>query len=208
MICFLVTPTRLWAAEDFPPEKLVTAVQAAYEKTQDLKMDFTQKTYVALLEQEVQKKGEAQFKKPGKFRIEYQEKRGKLYLCDGKTLWIVRKEDDQVTKVDAGEENIPAEALSFLGGFGNLKHDFAVETVDPKKAEQLKIDGKKFQWLELTPLKKQSQIEWMVVGFDNSDYLARTIYLYSDSGNLTHYEFSNLRTNEGLTEDSFVYKKN
>jgi outer membrane lipoprotein carrier protein len=159
------------------------------------------------LEEEVEKKGEAQFKKPGKFRIEYQEKRGKIYLSDGKTLWIIRKGDDQVTKVSAGEENIPAEALSFLGGFGKLKDDFAVETVDPKKAEQLKIDRKKFQWLELTPLKKQSQIEWMVVGFDPKDLLARAIYLYTDSGNLSRYEFSNLRPNEGLGEDSFVYQK-
>jgi outer membrane lipoprotein carrier protein len=207
MGCLSLCPVGLRAAEDFPPEKLVAAVQAAYEKTQDLKMDFLQKTYVVLLEEEVEKKGEAQFKKPGKFRIEYQEKRGKIYLSDGKTLWIIRKGDDQVTKVSAGEENIPAEALSFLGGFGKLKDDFAVETVDPKKAEQLKIDRKKFQWLELTPLKKQSQIEWMVVGFDPKDLLARAIYLYTDSGNLSRYEFSNLRPNEGLGEDSFVYQK-
>jgi outer membrane lipoprotein-sorting protein len=201
-------PTRLWALEEFPPEKLVGAVQAAYEKTQDLTMDFSQKTYVALLEEEVQKKGEAQFKKPGKFRIEYEDKRGKTYLCDGKTLWIIRRGDDQVTQVAAGEQNIPAEALSFLGGFGKLKQDFAVESVDPKKAEQLKIDRKNYQWLELTPLKKQSQIDWLVVGFDPKDRLARVLYIYTDSGNLSQYLFSNLRANGGLPEESFIYKKN
>jgi outer membrane lipoprotein carrier protein len=193
--------------ETSAPEKLVTAVQAAYEKTQDLRMDFSQKTYVALLEEEVQKKGEAQFKKPGKFRIEYQEKRGKTYLCDGKTLWIVRSGDDQVSKFSASEENIPAEALSFLGGFGKLKDDFAVESVDPKKAQDLKIDKEKFQWLELTPLKKQSQIDWLVVGFDPKDLLARVLFIYTDSGNLSQYNFSNLRINQGLPEESFVYKK-
>lgn len=204
----MLLPPVSAASQVLSPDKLVAAVQVAYEKTQDLQMDFSQKTYVVLLEEEVQKKGLAQFKKPGKFRIEYREKRGKTYLSDGKTLWILRSGDDQVTRVNAGEENIPAEALSFLGGFGKLKDDFAVETVDPKKAEELKIDKQKFQWLELTPLKKQSQIDWLVVGFDPKDMLARVLYLYTDTGNLSQYQFSNLRTNEGLKEESFIYKKN
>lgn len=197
-----------FAASETPsPDQLVTTVQAAYEKTQDLQMDFSQKTYVALLEEEVSKRGLAQFKKPGKFRIEYREKRGKTYQSDGKTLWIHRSGDDQVTQVKAGEDNIPTEALSFLGGFGKLKEDFAVESVDPKKAERLKIDNQKFQWLELTPLKKQSQIDWLVVGFDPGDHLVRVLYLYTDSGNLSQYLFSNLRPNEGLSDESFIYKK-
>jgi outer membrane lipoprotein-sorting protein len=209
LILFLLAgPVPSRAAEAIAPDKLVNDIQAAYEKTQDLQMDFSQKTYVALLEEEVQKKGQAQFKKPGKFRIEYQEKRGKTYLCDGKTLWIFRSGDDQVSQAPAGEENVPAEALSFLGGFGKLKDDFAVESVDPKKAEQLKIDQQNLQWLELTPLKKQSQIDWLVVGFDPQDRLARVLYLYTDTGNLSQYIFSKLRANQGLNEESFVYRQN
>lgn len=207
MLFLLMGPVLGHATETLPPDRLVIAVQAAYEKTQDLQMDFSQKTYVALLEEEVQKKGLAQFKKPGKFRIEYKEKRGRTYLSDGKTLWIYRSGDDQVSKVNAGDENIPAEALSFLGGFGKLKEDFAVESVDPKKAQELKIDQKNLQWLELTPLKKQSQIDWLVVGFDSKDLLVRVLYLYTDTGNLSQYQFSNLRANEGLSEESFIYKK-
>jgi outer membrane lipoprotein carrier protein len=203
----LLWPVLAQAAGSLPPDKLVPAVQAAYEKTQDLKMDFSQKTYVALLEEQVQKKGMAQFKKPGRFRIEYLEKRGKIYLSDGKTLWIYRNGDDQVSKVKAGDENIPAEALSFLGGFGKLTQDFAVESVDLKKAEELKIDKQKFQWLELTPLKKQSQIDWLVVGFDPKDLLVRVLYLYTDTGNLSQYLFTNLHANEGLDEEIFIYKK-
>lgn len=194
------------ALEALAPDTLAQRVQEAYEKTKDLQMDFSQKTYVALLEEEVKKQGRAQFKKPGKFRIQYLGKRGKTYLSDGKTLWIYRPGDKQIRKFPVTDDTVPSEALSFLGGFGQLKRDFAVETVDPKKIKRLKIDLKKYQWLELTPLKKQSQIDWLVVGFDPKDFLVRVLYFYTDSGNLSQYHFSQIKPNEGLPDEFFVYK--
>ena len=62
-------------------------VQNAYESANDLRMDFVQKTYVALLEKEVRKLGKAEFKKPGKFRIRYEGERARHYVCNGKELY-------------------------------------------------------------------------------------------------------------------------
>lgn len=203
-LLFCVRPSV--SAQGPSPEGIAQKVQAAYEKTADLQMDFTQMTYVALLEEEVQKSGVAQFKKPGKFRISYREKRSRTYLSDGKTLWIFREGDPQVREIPVNDENVPAEALSFLGGFAKLEKDFAVEPVDPKKVKELKIGAENFHWLELTPLKKQSQINWMVAGFDPHDFLIRRLYLFTDTGNLSQYRFTNLKTNEGLPESVFTYK--
>ncbi len=189
------------------PDQVATKVQSAYEATQDLTMDFVQETYVEVLERKVKKQGKAQFKKPGKFAIEYAGKKGREYRSDGKTLWVYRSGDKQVEVYEVNDERVPAEALSFLGGLGNLKRDFAVETVDEKKWQNLGAKKGNLDWLELTPLKKQSQIQWMVMGFDAKTHLATEVYFLTDSNNLSHYSFSRLQSNQGLPAEGFVFTK-
>jgi outer membrane lipoprotein-sorting protein len=193
-----------WASE---VRELADRVQAAYEETRDLSFHFVQKTYVAALEKEVEKRGEAQFKKPGKFSIQYAGPRERHYLSNGKKIWVFRDGDDQVQVYQVDDDNVPAEALSFLVGLGNLKQDFAVESVDPKKWVCFKREPVSLQWMELTPLKKTSGLQWLVMGFDPATFLARETYLLTDSGNLTHYVFSDLKANAGLSEEGFEFKK-
>ena len=183
-------------------------VQKFYETTQDATMDFYQDTYVDLLEKEVRKKGDAKFKKPGKFLIRYQGEHGRQYICNGVKLWVFESGDNQVQTLTLGEDTIPAEALSLLGGLGQLSKEFAVEEVDPKKWDALKIkDRNALRWLELTPLKKRSTLDWMVMGFDKDSGLAREVFLYTDSGNLSHYAFDNIKLNVSLSDKDFEYQK-
>ncbi|MFO1462927.1 MAG: outer membrane lipoprotein carrier protein LolA [bacterium] len=186
---------------------LADRVQQTYEQAQDLGIDFTQKTYVALLEREVAKRGRATFKKPGKLAIRYEGERGRNYLSDGKTLWVFETGDAKPETYPLDEENVPAEALSFLGGLGRLKRDFAVEEVDPKKWAQLKAERGQLQWMELTPLKKRSSLQWLVMGFDPKTAYAREVFLFTDSGNLSHYVFDKVELNLGLGDELFVFKK-
>ncbi len=186
---------------------LVEQIQKTYEKADDLSMSFVQKTYVALLEREVQKKGEAQFKKPGKFVIHYAGGRGRNYVSNGKKLWIYESGDQAVSVTDLSQEGIPPEALSFLGGLGNLKKDFAVEEVDPKKAGTLKKEKSSLEWLELTPKQKRSSIRWLVMGFNPKTYLVEEMFLYNDSENLSHYVFDKIMVNQGLSDKIFEYSR-
>ena len=194
------------SANAYDIQAVATQVQKVYGQTQDLSMTFVQDTYVQLLEQNVKKKGAAKFKKPGKFSIRYEGKRGKYYLSDGKKLTMGRKGDSKVQTQAVQSEEIPAEALSFLGGLGNLKNDFEIESVDSKKWEAFKRDPGKLLWLELTPQKKRSSIEWLVVGFDPESYLTTELYIYTDSGNLSHYTFKELKPNQGLSDQEFQIK--
>lgn len=186
---------------------LVDQIQKTYEKADDLSMAFVQKTYVALLEKEVQKRGEAQFKKPGKFMIRYEGERGRNYLSNGKKLWIYESGDKAVSITDLSQEGIPPEALSFLGGLGNLKKDFAVEEVDPKKTAALKKEKSALEWLELTPKQKRSSIRWLVMGFNPKTYLVEEMFLYNDSENLSHYLFDKIMVNQGLSDKIFEYNR-
>ncbi|HKY62774.1 MAG TPA: outer membrane lipoprotein carrier protein LolA, partial [bacterium] len=205
-LLLLLLPLTVQASGEASVSALADRVQSLYEGAQDLSMDFDQRTYVAVLEKEVRKKGSARFKKPGKMAIRYEGEGGRNYLSDGKTLWIFESGDAQVQKMDVGETDMPAEALSFLGGLGRLQRDFAVETVDSKKWKSLKRKRQDLSWMELTPLNKQSGLAWLVMGFDGGN-VAREVFLSTDTGNLSHYTLENVTLNQGLSDDLFKYSK-
>ena len=186
------------------PEQAADAIQKSYEQTRTLQMEFRQSTYVQLLEKEVHKAGSIYLKKPGKFAVLYDAASGgRQYRSDGKKLWIGQAGDKQWQSYAIGDEEVPAEALSFLSGLGQLKRDFAVEAVDPKKWEQFQRAKDAQIWLELTPRKKLSQIDWLVMAFDPKSYLAQELYLMTDNGNMTHYRFEKLLRNIELGEEKF-----
>ena len=204
LICLALGGPQAQAADS--ASALADRVQQTYEQANDLNIAFTQKTYVAVLEKEVSKKGRALFQKPGKLAIRYEGAQGRNYLGNGKTLWVFETGDSQAQSYPLNEESIPAEALSFLGGLGRLKRDFAVEEVDPKKWATLKRERGKLNWLELTPLQKRSSLQWLVMGFDPETSYAREVFLFTDSGNLSHYLFDKVELNQGVGDETFEYK--
>jgi outer membrane lipoprotein-sorting protein len=182
-------------------------IQQAYEQAGDLSMEFVQQTYVALLDKQVRKTGSAQFKKPGKFLIRYEGAGGRQYLSNGKELYVFEAGDRQFQKYTVNEETVPSEALSFLGGLGNLSQDFAVEEVDPKTERSLKKIKPNLRWLELTPLKKRSTIQKLIMGFDKENALVQELFIFSESGNMSHYVFEKVAANTGLKDEIFEWKR-
>jgi Outer membrane lipoprotein-sorting protein len=189
------------------PKEFADRIQKTYEAAADLSLSFTQSTYVAVLEKDVSKRGSAQFKKPGKSRIDYEGEAGRQYISDGKTLWVMQKGESKAQALKLEEQDIPIEALNFLGGLGKLQKDFAVEEVEEKKWAALRRDRGKLRWLELTPLKRSSSINSLVMGFDPSSTLAQEIYIFTDSGNLSHYSLKDIRLNGGVDDSVFEFKK-
>src|SRR5262249_16417506 len=122
-------------------------------------------------------------------------------------LWIFETGDKSVSISDLAQEGIPPEALSFLGGLGNLKKDFVVEEVDPKKLSELKREKTTLLWLELTPKEKRSSIRCLVMGFNPKSYLVEEMFLYNDSENLSHYLFDKITVNQGLSDKIFEYHR-
>ncbi|MCP5467685.1 MAG: outer membrane lipoprotein carrier protein LolA [Deltaproteobacteria bacterium] len=204
-MCFLVLGSS--STHALTVDEIATKVQDAYEKTANIEMSFSQETYVELLEKKVKKRGKITLKKPGKFRIIYEEKRGRHYYSDGQKLWIHQQGDHQVQELSLNGEEIPAEALSFLTGLGNLKREFAVESVDSKKWQGFNREKGSLHWLELTPLKKVSHIQWLVMGFDPQSFLVQEFYLLNEGGNLTYYRFDEIKKPSQLSDDIFVFKK-
>ncbi len=180
------------------PQQEIEAIQTVYQSIPGIAADFTQQTYVALIEKTVSKTGKFYFKKGGKLRIEYKGDEERNYVSDGVTLWIYTPGDiASMQSYEVSEETVPKEALSFLSGFGKLEKEFQIE---PSKAFKDVPEG--FTSLHLKPFNKKAQYKSLDALF-NQDHLLTKLKISNLSGNVTDYNFTNIKTNVALKDSLF-----
>lgn len=168
---------------------LASRVQEAYRQTDALRADFVQKTFVQLLEKEVEEHGTLLLAKPNRFVIHYQGPHERRYISDGKRLWILRPQEQEEV---AFREAVGREALAFLSGLGEMDKEFQVtEQATGGEAR-----------LSLVPRAPTSPFKKIVLQIDPATQLAREVFLFPKSGNRTHYIFSRLRKEDHVS-DSF-----
>ncbi len=176
---------NLWAS-DFNTK--VSNIERTYTQTPALQAEFTQSTYVPLLEKTITRPGRIFYQKGGKIRIEYAANPMTHYMSDGETLWIVHPKEKNTETYSLKDSGLPEEALKFLTELGELRKYFNV-------AEGR--DGK----IILKP-KKRSTYQKLVCLFDKDHYL-KEITIQNLSGNTSHYRFFNLKTKETLPSRLF-----
>lgn len=203
-ILFLFFPCFAFSASS--TEEVIKQVQSTYDKAADVSSEFTQKVKIKSLEREVEKTGKALFKKPGKLRVEYDGEEGRLYVSDGKKMWVYEKGDNQVQVYKVSAQTIPEEALTFLGGLGNLRAQFRVSGLSDNEKKNITANPN-LDWLLLIPKNAQSQMEELLMGFDKQAHTVSEAYLKNESGNVSHYFFKNVQLNSGLPDTQFSFEK-
>lgn len=186
------------AKGDTVSSEKIRAIESAYSSLSDMTADFTQTTEIALLDRKVKKHGIFQFKKGGMMRIEYKGRKAKHYVSDGSTLWVYMPGDETSLQTFAvNDDTVPREAMSFMSGFGKLTKEFSVSGSDAfKKAP------KGSTALHLVPKKKGAKYESLDALFGPDDMLVGLI-VHNESGNVSRYNFSNFRKNQGLADGHF-----
>lgn len=195
----LVVSPIVHAADNTVPRDKINAIEAAYNSLADLTTDFTQTTDIALLDRKVKKHGIFQFKKGGMMRIEYKGKNAKTYVSDGSTLWVFIPGDDASLQTFAvNDKTVPKEAMSFMTGFVKLNEQFKVSASDAfKKVPKGSVA------LHLVPRKKAARYEYLDGMFGPEGMLTELV-IKNESGNVSHYNFSDFRKNRGLSDDLFT----
>jgi len=195
--CFLLlSPMGVFAGQ---PSSGVSAIQSTYQKIQDLQSDFTQSTYVEVLGSTIKDRGVFSMKKPGLMRIEYTGEHPKTYISNGKKLWIIDPELDQVETHTVSGETVPREALEFLKGFGNMRALFKVEPWESEHKEEGHV------YLKLTPKSASAHYKWLACDF-GPDNILKMMTISNKSGNLSTYIFTGIKINQGLDKGLFIYK--
>lgn len=177
-------------------------VQKKYESVKTYEATFEQVTALAGADTTGPKAvGHVWIGKPGKMRWEFEKPEKKVFVSDGKTLWIHDIEENQVIMNEHMQQTTSVTALNFLEGLGSLGEDFTVSLAEaPARAT-----GKGHVYLSLVPKDQADvQLERILLAVDRKDHLADEVFLYDALGNETRLTFEGGKVNQAPKEGTFT----
>src|SRR5262249_35790276 len=113
-----------------PAQDVAAALQKKYEAIHDFTADFVHESEGGLLRKKQTERGVAQVKKPGKMRWDYKSPETKVFVSDGRRIYLHVPADNQVVISPVPEQDQATTAVLFLVGKGNLTRDFTVTFTD------------------------------------------------------------------------------
>ena len=181
-------------------KEIVDKIQSYYSAAQDYQASFVQTTSHKLFAGKLQRAyGTVKFKKGGLMRWEYERPEKKLFVYDGKTLWIYEPEVPQVFSGSADAERL-RRALAFLSGDGGLLNEYSI-----KKLNSVKYGFKTGIVLGLTPKNTQSPYKRIELYLDASTYRVARSVVVDHEGNRNRLDFNNPKLGLGLPASEFSF---
>ncbi len=195
MFTLLALPGTLFS--ETSEQQALDAIQRQYEKVSTFEADFTQRSYVKMMNQTQSIKGTVKIKKPGKMKWVYGAPDTQILISDGKNLWLYVPEEEQATKVPVESiysSNTPA---LFLAGKGKLTRSFNVESVSQENQNIL---------VTLVPKNEDQGLARLILHADKKNYQITGSTVYDKLGNKTEIRFSRIRINREIPEEQFQLK--
>ena len=127
----IVSVARLWTGllavsafgADPQLSHLLATVEARYNRANTLQVLF-QEQYTRQGEPHRAEGGRLQLRKPGKMRWDYTEPQGKLFVCDGKYLYLYTPADNRAERMKLKETDDMRAPLAFLLGKLHFEREF------------------------------------------------------------------------------------
>lgn len=195
--CVLVFVPLLAQAADKPPalEKLLKSVENRYNRTQSLKLDFAE-SYAGTGRPVASDSGVLYLRKPGRMRWEYSTPAGKLFLSDGKEVFLYSPEERQATRSKLKESEDMRAPLAFLLG----KLDFGREF----KSFEMRSEGDAV-WIVAAP--KSDALAYTKVEFlTTPDGGIHRVKVTGQDQSKLDFTFSNERDNVPVPESLFRFQ--
>ena len=119
--------------------------------------------------------GRLMLQKPGRMRWDYSQPQGKLFISDGKFMWLYTPSDNRAEKIKVQESEDMRAPLAFLLGKLNFEKEFRNLQVRPEGAggdtriaAEPKTDNLPYSAVEFVVTVEDRIREVKVTGFDNS----------------------------------------
>ena len=159
-----------------------------------MQADFVQNVESQGGSQSISQSGVFYLKRPGKFRWDYAGKDAQLIVADGKTVWLLDRDLEQVSHQPQkmALRGTPAQLLS---QGEKVDEHFTV-------LREYKRDG--LEWMALAPVDKDSQVEEVDVAFRDNKLMK--LEMTDKLGQHTSFSFSNVQRNPTLSKSLFKFK--
>jgi outer membrane lipoprotein carrier protein len=184
-----------------PVEEVVERVQATCVRTQDLSARFQQTATNRTLGQVQEASGLFLAKRPSMMRWAYEKPEARLFVTDGKTLWVYSPSEKQVLVQDVVDALTSRLPLSFLAGNCVLSTDFDIALVEHAGTRGLPTT----RILDLKPKRPEAGIVRMLLEVTTKGYTVDKTTLFDAYGNTTAITLTHLKLNTGLDDQQFRF---
>jgi outer membrane lipoprotein carrier protein len=181
-----------------PAQDVAAALQKKYDGIRDFTADFVQESEGGLLRKKHTERGTVQVKKPGKMRWDYKAPEPKVFVSDGRRIYLHVPADNQVMITPVPETDQATTAVLFLVGKGNLTRDFTVSYVDGGDADTYV--------LKLQPRLAERDYDWLQLEIDRQSLQIRSLSAADIQGGRSTFRFSNFKENPGVSDKTFEFK--
>lgn len=158
-------------------------LNAFFSDVTAVRADFTQQVLGAKKKLLQETSGQMLLLRPGRFRWDYKKPYEQQIVSNGKKVWLYDVDLEQVTvkTLDGVLGSTPALLLS---SDTPIAKNFTIRELGEEQ---------NLQWVELTPLQKESSFEKLVLGFDDTNLIS--MELYDAFGQLTRLRFKKIERN-------------
>jgi outer membrane lipoprotein carrier protein len=179
-------------------QEVAAALQKKYDGIRDFTADFVHDSEGGVLRKKQTESGVVQVKKPGKMRWDYKKPEPKVFVSDGKRIYLHVPADNQVIISPVPKEDQATTAVLFLVGKGNLTRDFKVAFVPGAAADTYA--------LRLDPKLPERDYDWLQIVVDRGTLQIRSLSAADSQGGRSTFQFSNFKENAGLADKVFEFK--
>jgi len=181
-------------AFDSPLDLLIGGVEHRYNRTKTLSIDFTE-TYEAGGRRRPPETGHLLLKKPGRMRWTYTKPEGKLFVSDGKSVYLYTAADNRVERSTLKASEDMRAPMAFLLGRLDMKREF--KSFETRAAP----DG---TWLVAQAANDRLPYERveMLIG---KDYAIRQLTVNSRDQSVLTFQFQNEVLNPKVDASSFRF---
>jgi outer membrane lipoprotein carrier protein len=181
------------ASIDLPD--LLRGVETRYNRARTLTAAFQQRTE-APRRGPVTESGELYLRKPGKMRWQYGNPAGKLFVCDGKFVYLYLPASNQVERSKVKESDDVRTPLAFLLGKLDFNRDFRQFTVSQRS------DG---LWITAEP--RSDRAPYLQVSFlVTPAFEIRELEVAGLDNSTMHFWFSQEKVNRPVDEKLFQFQ--
>ncbi len=173
---------------------ILNGVEKRYNHARTLQVFFEQ-TYDAPRRAPINETGELFLRKPGRMRWEYASPKGKLFVSDGKLLWLYTPSTNRVERGKVKESDDMRAPLAFLLGKLNFGRDF-------KSVVLRVINGQ--TWITASP--RKDNLMFRSVQFRvGEDYHIDELIVVDDMNATMHFRFMSEKLNPKLPDNMFTF---
>ena len=181
-----------------PAQDVAAALQKKYDGVRDFTADFVHDSEGGVLRKKQTESGVVQVKKPGKMRWDYQKPEPKVFVSDGRRIYLHVPADNQVVISPVPDGDQATTAVLFLVGKGNLTRDFTVTYAQGGGADTYA--------LHLQPRLPERDYDWLQIVVDRRTMQIRSLSAADSQGGRSTFQFSNFKENVGLSDKTFEFK--